>query len=121
MPAAGLEMDIDVLFTGSYLPWATERNETLKAVDEKYNLVIHSVNDWPGFKNVRPPMMDDRLDKIRHLKKLTNIPIEADGGINEKTISKAKDAGATRFVSTSSIWNSENPPEKFRELSQLLV
>lgn len=53
--------DIDVLFTGSYLPWATERNETLKAVDEKFNLVIHSVNDWPGFKDVRPPIMDDGL------------------------------------------------------------
>lgn len=53
--------DIDVLFTGSYLPWATERNETLKAVDEKFNLVIHSVNEWPGFKDVRPPMMDDNL------------------------------------------------------------
>jgi hypothetical protein len=56
-----LGSEIDVLFTGSYLPWATERNETLKAVDEKFNLVIHSVNEWPGFKDVRPPMMDDSL------------------------------------------------------------
>lgn len=57
-----IEQDIDVLFTGSYLPWATERNETLKAVNEKFNLVIHSVNEWPEeFKDVRPPMMDDSL------------------------------------------------------------
>lgn len=56
--------DIDVLFTGSYLPWATERNETLKAVDEKFNLVIHSVNEWPGFKDVRPPIMDDGLPQL---------------------------------------------------------
>lgn len=56
-----IERDIDVLFTGSYLPWATERNETLKAVDEKYNLVIHSVNEWPGFKDQRGPIMDEEL------------------------------------------------------------
>lgn len=59
--AGDCEQDIDVLFTGSYLPWATERNEILKVVDDKFNLVIHSVNDWPGYKDVRPPMMDDRL------------------------------------------------------------
>ncbi len=60
------EKDIDVLFTGSYLPWATERNETLKAVNEKYKLVIHSINAWPeewGF-NVRPPIMDDGLPDL---------------------------------------------------------
>lgn len=59
-----VEQDIDVLFTGSYLDWATERNETLKGVDDKFNLVIHSVNDWPGFKDVRPPIMDDGLPEI---------------------------------------------------------
>lgn len=58
------DQDIDVLFTGSYLPWATERNETLKAVDEKFNLVIHSVNEWPGFKDVRPPIMDEGLPEL---------------------------------------------------------
>lgn len=56
--------DIDVLFTGSYLPWATERNETLKAIDEKFDLVIHSVNEWPGFKNVQPPKMDWELPRL---------------------------------------------------------
>jgi len=58
------KQDIDVLFTGSYLPWATERNETLKAVDDKFNLVIHSVNGWPGFKDVRPPIMDEKLPEL---------------------------------------------------------
>lgn len=58
-------IDIDVLFTGSYLPWATERNATLKAVDDKFNLVIHSVtpDQWvaEGFKNVYGPVMDEGL------------------------------------------------------------
>lgn len=61
----GLHQDIDVLFTGTYLPWAEERNAILKAVDAKFNLVIHSVNagDWKaaGFKNVNGPAMDDQL------------------------------------------------------------
>lgn len=59
-----IDKDIDVLFTGSYLPWATERNETLKAVDDKFNLVIHSVNAWEGFKDVRPPIMDEGLPEL---------------------------------------------------------
>lgn len=60
-----VEQDIDVLFTGSYLPWATDRNETLRAVDEKFNLEIHSFTPdaWraEGFKNVHGPAMDNEL------------------------------------------------------------
>lgn len=60
--------DIEILFTGSYLPWAGERTETLKAVDEKYNLVVHSVtpNEWKaqGLKNVHGPVMDDALPEL---------------------------------------------------------
>lgn len=63
-----LTKPIDVLFTGTYLPWATERNTILKAVDEKYNLVIHSVNpdQWKeqGFKNVNGPVMDEALPEL---------------------------------------------------------
>jgi hypothetical protein len=60
--------DIDVLFTGSYLPWAIERIETLKAIDKKFNLVIHTVNPegWnnEGFKDVRAPIMDEGLPEL---------------------------------------------------------
>lgn len=61
-----IEKDIDVLFTGSYLPWATERNETIRAVAEKFNLVIHSVNGWPEEweLDVRPPVMDKGLPEL---------------------------------------------------------
>jgi len=54
--------DIDVLFTGSYLDWATERNETIKAVGEKFKLVIHSVNEWP--QGSREPVMDEKLPEL---------------------------------------------------------
>lgn len=70
---------IDVLFTGTYLPWATERNETLKAVDEKFDLVIHSVNseEWKkqGFKNVYGPLMDDALPELINKAKI-NLSID---------------------------------------------
>lgn len=59
-----IDKDIDVLFTGSYLDWAAERIATLKAVDEKFNLVIHSVNEWPGFKDQRGPIMDEGLPEL---------------------------------------------------------
>lgn len=58
-----VERDIDVLFTGSYLPWATERNEIIKAVNNRFNLVVHSVNDWP-FLQRRPPIMDEGLPEL---------------------------------------------------------
>jgi len=67
-----------------------------------------------------PPLMDDRLDKVRHLKKLTNIPIEVDGGVTDRTIVKAKEAGAVRFVSTSYITQSTNPHERFNTLQTLI-
>lgn len=64
----GILQDIDVLFTGTYLSWATERNQTLKAVDDHYNLTIHSVNpaEWisAGFKHVNGPVMDEQLPKL---------------------------------------------------------
>lgn len=67
-PKDPVEKDIDVLFTGTYLPWATERNETLKAVDEKFDLVIHAVNPeaWieAGFKHVEGPVMDAELPAL---------------------------------------------------------
>lgn len=63
-----MHKDIDILFTGTYLPWAEERNNILKAVDEKYNLTIHSINPetWQelGFKNVYGPVMDDGLPEL---------------------------------------------------------
>lgn len=61
-----LDKDIDVLFTGSYLPWATERNDTMKAVSDNFPLVIHSVNPWPEeWKlDIRPPIMDEGLPEL---------------------------------------------------------
>lgn len=73
------EQDIDVLFTGSYLPWAHARIETLRAVDQRFNLVIHSVtpDQWKaeGFKNVNGPVMDEGLPDLIHRAKI-NLSID---------------------------------------------
>lgn len=62
-----LEKDIDVLFTGSWVPWESgqDRVKMLKAVEQNFNLQINSVTPekWreEGFKNVEGPVMDDAL------------------------------------------------------------
>lgn len=62
------EKDIDVLFTGSYLPWATERLEALRAVDDHFSLHIYSFTPEAfreaGFKNVNGPVMDEELMQL---------------------------------------------------------
>lgn len=47
------------------------------------------------------------------------LPIEIDGGINDVTIVKAKNVGATRFVSTSFIFNGD-PKSQFNLLKKCL-
>lgn len=91
----------------------------IKIPFEELDAILVYTSNRVGFSG--PPLMDDRLDKIRHLRRLTNIPIEVDGGINDRTINRAKDTGATRFVATSFIWDSETPTERFRQLNELPV
>jgi ribulose-phosphate 3-epimerase len=50
--------------------------------------------------------MPDTIEKIRRIhEQFPDLPIEVDGGINEKTAKVVKDAGATRLVSTSYLFN----------------
>lgn len=63
--------------------------------------------------------MEENLDKIRWIhQKWPDLPIEIDGGVNLQTAKLAKDAGATRFVSTSYIFwqNSGRIKEAIEEL-----
>lgn len=61
--------------------------------------------------------LPEALEKVRYLRGKTTIPIEVDGGINDKTILEAKEAGATRFVSTGFLFNSEDPAASFKRLT----
>ncbi len=67
-----------------------------------------------------PPFLPDRLTKVVELKKQTNVQIEVDGGINNQTITRAYDAGATRFVSTSFLFSGGAPKSQYHTLSQLI-
>jgi hypothetical protein len=64
----GVEQDIDVLFTGTYLDYAEERNSLLKAIDDNFNLTIHSLTPvdwkWAGFKNVHDVIVDHELPAL---------------------------------------------------------
>ena len=63
-----------------------------------------------------------KLEKVQTLKQMNkNLVIEIDGGINDQTIRLAKEAGANRFVSTSFLFNSENPASAFQALKDLTM
>src|SRR3989344_9600867 len=62
----------------------------IKVPFETLDTVLVYTSDHVGFSG--PPLVPERLEKTRHLKRLTKIPIEVDGGISDKTILKEKDA-----------------------------
>lgn len=59
------------------------------------------------------------LEKVRKLRETAAfLPIEIDGGVNEKTIAEAKRAGATRFVTTGFLFGSTNSATQFSLLEK---
>ena len=59
------------------------------------------------------------LEKAKKIKEISQIPLEIDGGINDKTILMAKSVGIERFVATSYIFNSQDPIQSFERLLSL--
>ena len=77
-------------------------------------LLIMTINAGFSGQEFKPEM----LEKIREIReKYPYLPIEVDGGINEITIVEAKNAGASRFVTTSALYSSENISEEFKKLT----
>lgn len=68
-----------------------------------------------------PPMMPERLEKVKAFRAKSNLPIEVDGGINDATITLAKEAGATRFVATSFISTAADPKSAYDKLVSLVL
>lgn len=65
----------------------------------------------------RQAFLPDMLEKVKKLReKATFLPIEIDGGINLETIKQAKDAGATRFVTTGYVFDSPTPLIQYEQL-----
>lgn len=61
-----------------------------------------------------------KLEKVKAARLKTSVPVEVDGGINDQTIVLAKNAGATRFISTSFLFNSGDIVEQYRRLQQAI-
>jgi ribulose-phosphate 3-epimerase len=60
-----------------------------------------------------------QADAITGIARNQSLPLEIDGGINDQTLQYGKYAGADRFISTSFIFNSEDPNLQFDLLRSL--
>lgn len=65
----------------------------------------------------RQQFLPNMLEKVKALReKALFLPIEIDGGVNLETIRGAKAAGATRFVTTGYVFDSQNPGIQYEQL-----
>ena len=81
-------------------------------------LLIMTIN--AGFSGQK--FKAEMLDKVRKIKeKYPYLTIEVDGGINENTIVEAKNAGASRFVTTSALYETTDVSEEFKKLTSLIL
>jgi len=61
--------------------------------------------------------MPDQLPKVQALrKKYPNMHIEVDGGLSEKTIDQAADAGANVIVAGSAVFGAADPGQVIQKL-----
>ena len=63
--------------------------------------------------------MASQLPKVTALrKKYPELPIEVDGGLSEKTIDQAADAGANVIVAGSAVFGAANPGQVIQKLRE---
>lgn len=103
--------------TGLALDGPTAIDELFDYVDDVDCFGLY-VSERVGFAG--PPMMPERLEKVKALRQRTNLPIEVDGGVKDHTIKLAKDAGATRFVATSFISAAPDPFTAYLTLQEAI-
>lgn len=111
----GHELEVEV---GLALDGPTPVEELFDFVDDVDCFHCY-VSEKMGFAG--PPMMPERLEKVKALRQRTNLPIEVDGGVKDTTIKLAKAAGATRFVATSFISAAPNPHRAYLTLQQAIA
>ena len=71
----------------------------------------------PGFGG--QSFMASELPKVTTLRqKYPDLHIEVDGGLSEKTVDKAADAGANVIVAGSAVFGAESPAEVIRALRE---
>lgn len=71
----------------------------------------------PGFGG--QSFMPDQLPKVTALReRYPNLPIEVDGGLSEKTIAPAADAGANVIVAGSAVFGAADPGQVIARLRE---
>lgn len=88
-------------------------------LDQAGMILIMSVNPGFGGQTFIPQIKD----KIKTLKAMLNsmsldIPIEVDGGINEKNAKEIVEAGADILVAGSAIYNAPDPSKVIRHMKE---
>lgn len=69
----------------------------------------------PGFGG--QSFMADQLPKVTAVReRYPDLHVEVDGGLSEKTIDKAADAGANVIVAGSAVFGANDPAEVIRNL-----
>lgn len=89
----------------------------IKVPYDDLDSVLFYVSDRVGFSG--PPMLPDRLEKVKAFREKSALPIEVDGGVKDTTVQLAKEAGATRFVATSFISGASDPEAAYNKLVSL--
>lgn len=65
--------------------------------------------------------LPELLEKVAKAREAApELPIEVDGGINDKTITLAREKGVTRFVTTSFLFGAEDPRRQYKLLRDLV-
>ncbi|GDX62216.1 ribulose-phosphate 3-epimerase [Candidatus Levyibacteriota bacterium] len=104
---------------GLYVDGPSELADILVPLEDLDCIGIFTANK-AGFSG--QPFEDEMLEKIKLIEKQFSwMKIEADGGINEKTIIQSRDAGATRFVATSFLFNNGNNPHEQYDILQKIL
>lgn len=71
----------------------------------------------PGFGGQK--FMASELPKVKALReRYPDLPIEVDGGLSEKTIDQAADAGANVIVAGSAVFGAQDPADVIKKLRE---
>jgi ribulose-phosphate 3-epimerase len=76
--------------------------------------IILCMSIHPGYSG--QAFMREALGRIEQLATLVDIPIQVDGGIDEKTIRLARVAGARLFVAGTAVFGQPDPVSAYRRL-----
>ncbi|HHW02930.1 MAG TPA: ribulose-phosphate 3-epimerase [Thermoanaerobacterales bacterium] len=88
-------------------------------LDQAGMVLIMSVN--PGFGGQAfIPQMKEKIKALKNMMKSMNlaIPVEVDGGINEKNAKEIAEAGADILVAGSAIYNAPDPSQVIRHMKE---